>query len=306
MKGITFAALDFETACGFNNICEIGVATVENGKVTAKYSWLVKPEGNEYIDENISIHGITPDMTKDSPSLKEVWPEVEKILNRYKVVVMHNAPFDRNLILKELYWLEENFPSCEYFCSYYISLYARKYNCENCKLGTLCDHFGISIEKQHRAGDDAKATAQLFLAEMNDAGVSTFEDLETHYMFKRGRFKPNYDFDPQERIYKGVKAKDIKGDPSLFISGHPFFGKQICFTGTMRDGNRTYCWQQIADIGGIPVDSVTKKTDYLIVGSLDREKTSKQIKAEKYISEGFSIQVISDEEYYNTIDSYNL
>lgn len=306
MRNLSFASLDFETAYEFNNICEIGIATVKNGELTAKYSWLVQPENNKYHEDNVAIHGITPDMTKDAPSLKEVWPKVEKILREYKVVVMHNAPFDRRLILNELSGIGEHFPLCEYFCTYYISLYARKYGCKSCKLGSLCNHFDISIENQHRAGDDAEATARLFLAEMQEANATTFEELEARLVFKRGGFKANYGYDPQERIYKGVKVKDIKGDPELFITEHPFYGKRICFTGTLRDGNRVYCWQQVADIGGIPTDSVTKATDYLVVGSLDREKTNKQSVAEKHIADGRPIKVISDEQYYRIIDAYNM
>lgn len=306
MAGLSFVALDFETAWSFYRICEIGITVVENGVVAKTCSWLVRPEGNEYLPENISIHGISPEMTANAPSLKEVWPEVAKIIREYKTVVMHNAPFDRNLILRELEEIGEESPCCEYFCTYYISMYAKKYGCENCKLPTLCDHFGIAIERHHRAAEDAKATAELFLAEMKEAGAPTYEELESCYMFKRGRFKPNYDYDPQERIYKGVKAKDITGDPELFIPGHPFYGKKICFTGTLREGNRIYCWQQVADIGGIPTDSVIKTTDYLVVGSLDREKTKKQRDAEKHIAEGRPIKVITDEQYYDIIDSYNL
>ena len=220
--------------------------------------------------------------------------------------MMHNAPFDRRLILNELKDIGEHFPSCEYFCTYYISLYARKYGCKRAKLGILCNHFGISIENQHRAGDDAEAAARLFLAEMREAGATTFEELEMRYNFKRGRFKANYKYDSQERICKKIKAKDIKGSPELIIPESPFYGKRVCFTGTMRDGNRTYCLQQVADIGGIPLDKVTTTTNYLVVGSLDRKKTRNQEQAEKYISQGLPIQVISDDEYYHIIDTYNL
>lgn len=306
MKGINFVALDFETARGFSNICEIGIAVVKDGEVGETRNWLVRPEENEYLSDNISIHGITPEMTENAPSLKDVWPEVAKIIRKHKVVVMHNAPFDRNLILGELYWIEESFPVSEYFCTYYISLYAKKYGCGDCKLGTLCNHFGITIDRQHRAADDAKATAQLFLAEMKEAGASTYEELEARYMFKRGRFKLNYGYDPQERSCKGMKVDQIKGDPTLFNPQHPLYGKTICFTGTLKDGNRCFCWQQVADIGAVPKDGVSKKLDYLVVGSLDKEKTKKMKDAEKHIEAGAPIRVISDQEYYEIIDAYNL
>ena len=73
-KAIDFIAIDLETATWKkSSICEIGIAIVKDSKVVETKSWLVKPFRNWYDSFNISIHGITPDMTKDSPFFKEDW-----------------------------------------------------------------------------------------------------------------------------------------------------------------------------------------------------------------------------------------
>lgn len=71
--GIDFIALDLETATwSKSSICEIGIATVKDSKVVETKSWLVRPYRNWYDSFNISIYGITPEMTKDCPLFKEV------------------------------------------------------------------------------------------------------------------------------------------------------------------------------------------------------------------------------------------
>lgn len=57
------------------------------------------------------------------------------------------------------------------------------------------------------------------------------------------------------------------------ISGHctsdpniDFDGKTFCVTGVLKSGKRSELESLIVDLGGIPTKSVTKNTDYLIVG----------------------------------------
>ena len=69
-------------------------------------------------------------------------------------------------------------------------------------------------------------------------------------------------------------AKQIDAETAdINISGHctsdpniDFDGKTFCVTGVLKSGNRAELENLISDMGGIPVKSVSKKTDYLIVG----------------------------------------
>lgn len=69
-------------------------------------------------------------------------------------------------------------------------------------------------------------------------------------------------------------AKKIQDETlDINISGHCtsnpdviIDGKTFCVTGVLKSGNRTELENLITDLGGIPTKSVTKKTDYLIVG----------------------------------------
>lgn len=69
-------------------------------------------------------------------------------------------------------------------------------------------------------------------------------------------------------------AKQIDQDTAdINISGHctsdpniDFDGKTFCVTGVLKSGNRSELENLISDLGGMPTRTVTKKTDYLIVG----------------------------------------
>lgn len=43
-------------------------------------------------------------------------------------------------------------------------------------------------------------------------------------------------------------------------------GKKFCITGILKSGNRALLEKKISDLGGVPTRTLTKKTDYLIVG----------------------------------------
>ncbi len=69
-------------------------------------------------------------------------------------------------------------------------------------------------------------------------------------------------------------AKQIDREiADVHISGHctsspiiDFVGKSFCLTGVLKSGNRAELESLISEVGGIPTKTVTKKTDYLIVG----------------------------------------
>lgn len=79
------------------------------------------------------------------------------------------------------------------------------------------------------------------------------------------------------------------------------------FTGTLDKMQRKEAMQLIADLGGIPGDGVTKKTNYLILGNNDYCKTikdgksSKQKKAEKMILEGADLQIVPEAVFYDIV-----
>lgn len=49
---------------------------------------------------------------------------------------------------------------------------------------------------------------------------------------------------------------------------HPFYGKVIVFTGSLQSKKRQQAWNDVSEVGGLPEQSVTKRTNILVVGDL--------------------------------------
>lgn len=85
------------------------------------------------------------------------------------------------------------------------------------------------------------------------------------------------------------KVKNIVSNNTVFDEDGPFYQRHMVFSGTLENMTKTEAQQLVVDAGAILDNSVTKKTNILILGSTEQnsilkgKKSAKQIKAEKYI-----------------------
>lgn len=97
-----WVALDFETATSRRaSACAIGLVYARRRRIVGTENFLIQPPGNAYSGFNISIHGIDPSMTRDSPTFAELWPTLEDRIGG-RPVVAHNASFDMSVLRHEL------------------------------------------------------------------------------------------------------------------------------------------------------------------------------------------------------------
>lgn len=305
---INFVALDLETATSVkSSICQIGITEVVDGKIQPSKSWLVKPQSNEYDDFNMDIHGITPADTVNSPEFPEVWEQVYPYL-KDRVVVAHNTSFDMYALRDALDLYQMEYPTFDYFCSLRIAKYIIK-GCYSYSLDKVLEHLGIEFNGHHKADNDSLGCASLLLKCLEMDG-STLDDLEEKYHFHRGRFAPNSFI---AHLAKGNKQTlkqlqdSLEEHPELVDEANYFYGKNVCFTGTCTYGTRKELLQKIKDIGGIPSDSVTQKTEVLVVGQQDYRvvgdsgMSSKQKKAIQLLEKGQNIEILSESEFLSRI-----
>ena len=303
---LSFVAIDLETATSDrSSICQIGITIVNEGKLAETKSWLVQPEGNRYDPMNIWIHGITPDNTRNCPLFPDVWEKVQPYIQD-KIVVAHNTSFDMYALKSAFDKYGMDYPTFDYFCSLRIARYTIK-GCYSYSLNVILDHLGLKFGKHHKAGDDSRGCAMLLLKCLELENCS-LEELESKYNFHRGMFAP-CKFKAQQKNEKPYKYKSVieslETNPDLIDENNYFFGKSVCFTGTCQYGVRKDLLQKIKDIGGIPMDSVNKNTDVLVVGQQDYRvvgsdgMSSKQKKALKLLEQGHDIEILSETEFYN-------
>ena len=174
---MSFVALDFETATGEpTSACEIGVALVERGRVTATAGWLIRPpQWPHFHPINISIHGIRPADVADAPTFADLWPELRRWLADGHVLVAHNASFDVRVLRAALAHGRQPVPAGRYACSVQ---FARRLwpGLVNHKLPTVCRHHGIDLTRHHRAEGDAVACAEITLRALAATRTTSFAE----------------------------------------------------------------------------------------------------------------------------------
>lgn len=299
-----FVAIDFETAVGFerDTVCQIGITEVIDGIVQKPKTWLVQPPHNFYLWDNIQVHGITPEMTADSPNLLRVWKDVLPLIE-HKIVVAHHTQFDM-YIIKELHERAGiEYPSFEYLCSEKV---ARRLFPDRgrggYKLDIIANFLGVEFENHHNAGADAVACAHIMLKCLDKMGCN-INEIADCCGFNVGKFQRE-SFSPciQKRFTK-KSLSEIQATPGLLDENSHFYQKTVCFTGTIEYGTHKSLMQMIKNIGGEPVDSVTAETDILVVGQQDYEKvgedgmSNKQRKAIRMREKGAKIEIMSEYEF---------
>lgn len=173
-----FVVFDLETTGAKAPPCriiEIGAYLVRSGVVVDEFHSLVNPE--EPVPPFIAaLTGISSEMVRAAPIFAEVVPRFLDFMG-HSVLVAHNAQFDMAFLNYEIGKVFEDYriwnPS---LCTVHLS---RKLLplVENHKLKTLAEHFSVELIDHHRAGPDAKATAEIFvnlLQDLRKMGINDF------------------------------------------------------------------------------------------------------------------------------------
>jgi DNA polymerase III subunit epsilon len=168
---LSFVALDFETASySRHSACEIGLARVEGGKVTAQVSWFIRPPERRF---NFTyLHGIDWEMVKDAPDFSGVMPDIERFIDGADFLAAHNASFDRSVMRAACAYYGLSLPAQPYLCT--VNLARRVWNIFPTKLDDVCGALKIGLERHHRAGFDALACAEIVRKALEKIGEPDF------------------------------------------------------------------------------------------------------------------------------------
>ena len=298
----TFAAVDFETArSGRDSACAVGVAVVDGGEIVVERGWLIRPPGNSYDGLNIAIHGIRPSDTEHSPSFDRVWPEVAALIGS-RLLVAHNTAFDMSVLQRSAaYWGYEP-PSVTFLCSYRLSKSTWP-NRWSYRLDDLAETFGIPLD-HHDYVSDATAAAQVALCLCHHHGVGSPEEVAKLLGYRLGWLDCS-SRDPFSNAKRpGLGSLEASGDTD---PDHPLFGKKVVFTGTLEVATRAEAAQAAVDCGAKATDSISSKTDYLVVGRTDLGKvgtdgmSNKMRKAVEIAEAGHDLEIIDETEFLQLI-----
>lgn len=181
-----FVVFDVETTGPKTPPCrimELGACRVSGGRIVAEFQTLVNPQMPipPFI---VGLTGITDEMVSCAPTFEEVAADWLGFAST-AVLVAHNAPFDVRFINHEL---SRVFPGRRmhnpHLCT--VSLARRVLpDLKSFRLHALASHFRISHDVRHRAAEDARATAEVFLLLLDDLRRNGIRDIAGARKFKR-------------------------------------------------------------------------------------------------------------------------
>ena len=171
-----YVVFDLETTGAKTPPCritEIGAYRVKNGKIVDEFHTLVNPETPIPIFIS-QLTGISDAMVKNEPKFREIAAEFLDFIGD-SVLVAHNAHFDIRFLNHEIGRIYEDYRVANpHLCTVQLS---RKLlpHIENHRLNTVAEYYSVALINHHRASDDARATAHIFinlLDELKTRGIS--------------------------------------------------------------------------------------------------------------------------------------
>jgi len=314
-----FVAIDFETANAKRcSPCALGIAVVENGKVTTKRNWIIKPH-KEYLwfdAINSMIHGMIEFDIEKAPEFPDIWPEIFPYLNK-QTIIAHNASFDLSVLRRtiELYQIE--YPDLGFYCTQLVSK-ALWPNLSSYRLDLLASFLEIPLQ-HHNPLDDANCAAEIVIRACQLRKTHSLDRLASDLGITNGKLCPS-GYTPcsapginsqrscgcrNDRLRKLANDTAINPDAR---PNHPLYAKKVVFTGTLMSMTREKAMQAVLDVGGDPDMRITRGTNYLVVGIQDLQrlkdgkKSSKMKQAERFAAEGYPIEIIDESDFLTMLN----
>ncbi|MFV1999202.1 MAG: DEDD exonuclease domain-containing protein [Acidimicrobiia bacterium] len=178
---VPFCVLDLETTGVAPDTCEIteiGAAKYIGGVETARFQTLVNP-GLAIPPAVTVITGITQAMVIDAPKIEEALPSFLEFLGN-SVIVGHNVRFDISFLNAAATRLGYGRLPHRHADTLRLAQRLIKNDVRSMKLSSLAVYFGSPVAPNHRALDDALATAHVFwslLERAGSIGVTHLDDL---------------------------------------------------------------------------------------------------------------------------------
>jgi len=292
------------------NLVEVSALRYSEDKCVDRFVSLIQPPlmryfkfGNndevivheEYVDSFITgLTGITNEMLESAPTPDVVIPQLLSFIGE-SVLIGHNVHFDINFL----------YDAAERICGKPLTndfidtlRIARKVFPElpHHRLSDVAAACNINVSESHRAEADCETTAACYKSMR--AGVLSSMTEEAFIE----SFQYSYD-----RMLESIAATTDKIDPT-----NPIYGKAVVFTGALSTMTRKDAFQIVANLRGIPSDSLNAKTNFLVIGnaefakSIKDGKTNKMKKAEKMIQKGSELSVVSETAFFDMISDYQV
>lgn len=258
-----FVSVDTETTGLYPNygdkIIQLSAVKYKDGNKIDEFNQYINPL--EKTNGAFTVNGIRDSFLTDKPSLKKVIPQFNNFVGNM-TWVGHNINFDLNFLSYE----GVNVEKVKTIDT--LKMARARFGMKGNKLWQLQKKFGLANKKQHDSLEDSKIVARLYLKLLN--------------------IKPL----PKKK-YKHTYKKHVV----VSANDDMLSNAKIVFTGKIDGYNRDELRHLVESHGGKSPDSVSRVTDYLILGT-QTSKTKVANHSQKEINAiKFGVPIISFAEF---------
>lgn len=273
-----------------SSICNVGLTIVKNNCIDEHFSYYVRPVPYEFDSYNVDLYSLDETAYVSAKSFPEVWEDVKEKIGKLPMFTFftsfQNSLYKRTMAAYNIECTSEYKPEDVWKLAY-------GYNPD-----FLCHSFKYVVSKLHIPVDfslpssmsDAVAFMLLhYAASLNSSSLAELYDRLPSIYHGGGVIK------------KSIFSGDVDIEESELVKDRFF-----CFTGEMQYCKRDDAKKIVIESGGQTTDSVTSKTNYLVIGKKeyineDGKPSSKVQKAMKLRAENKPISIISEEEFLQMV-----
>ena len=270
----------------WDNIIEVSALKIKNNRIVDRF--------NSLINNNISIDPFITDLTGITDAMLSTAEPADIVLSNFynflgdDILVGHAINFDLNFLTS---WYKEYLNKS--FLNDYVDtlrISRKLVDIPHHRLVDLISFFNLKSREYKRSNSGCETVYEIY---KNLQKLSLCIEYDSLWIKKNN---------------SKLKATDILSTTDNYDEDNYFFGKVCVFTGTLEKMPRREAMQKVADFGGINADSITKKTNILILGnndycmSIKNGKSNKQKKAEQLKLKGNDIEVISENVFYDLLN----
>ena len=190
---VTFCVIDLETTGGSPQQCsitEIGAVKYRGGEEIGAFHTLVDP-GTSIPPSIVILTGITEAMVVNAPRIEAVLPSLLEFVGGC-IIVGHNIRFDLSFLDVAATRLGYGKLANKSVDTAALARRLVRPEVRNLRLQTLARHFRSPVAPNHRALDDAKATAHVFHGLLERAGTLGVTGLDDLLQLPTARGSPHF------------------------------------------------------------------------------------------------------------------
>jgi DNA polymerase III epsilon subunit-like protein len=301
-----YVAIDFETANeSRDSACEVALVRFRDGEPIERFSSLIHQERFSLF--NMALHGITPKLVKSAPRFSEIWGEMKDFISTAPLVA-HNAGFDMSVLYRSLKD-EPVGTELDFFCTMVLSRQILELTYFG--LPGVTEHLNIEYPMEHRAESDAIAAGKVAHQLMVLERVDNLYELAEKFRVRTGKLveaglsgsthisqgrRSSLTLAEKQKIVDEIGSENFYEDPD-------FSGKRIVFTGALLSMTRREAEVAVMKAGGLPVTSVSAKTNMLVFGYQNptvlrgKPLSGKRKKADELRESGSDIEVVDEVQF---------